>query len=103
MSFPGGYSAEESGVSGSGFTIVSTFPLRIPRIVRDWFSTETTRYFSSKIAPLVVFMIGLDAEFLYGDSWVFSRFPSAILNPSAGQREPFSKSLVPAYNLGLLL
>jgi hypothetical protein len=75
MSFPGGYSAEESGVSGSGFTIVRTLPLRIPRMVRDWLSTETTRYFSSKIAPLVVFMIGLDAEFQYGDSWFSPAFP----------------------------
>jgi hypothetical protein len=44
-------------------------------MVRDWLSTETTRYFSSKIAPLVVFMIGLDAEFQYGDSWFSPAFP----------------------------
>lgn len=34
INFPGGYSATVSGVSGSGFTIVSTFPLRTPRMVK---------------------------------------------------------------------
>jgi hypothetical protein len=68
MSLPGGYSSGVRGVFGSGFTIFSTLPLRTPRMVRLWLSTATTRYFSSKSSPLVVFISGLDAKTVGVDS-----------------------------------
>src|ERR1700687_3159005 len=73
MSLPGGYSAGVRGGFRSGFTIVSTLPLRTPRIVRRWPSTATTRYFSSKIAPLAAFIGYLDADSPNGVSRFFDR------------------------------
>ena len=65
--------------------MVSTLPLRTPRMVRRWLSTDTTRYFSSKIAPFGALIAVLDAN---SPSRVF-RFAASnnpckpIIGPSA--------------------
>jgi len=59
---PGGYSAGVNCIPMCCVSIVSTSPLRTPRIVSRSLSTATTRYSSSKIFRLAGFILKSDAE-----------------------------------------